>query len=182
MAIITGKEILRPYLKKTTGYIKSLLSAQHVEMDDGQSLQTAVDEINNNLTYEFGALTMNGAPKGCNATISGNSWYMRLGKMISFCTEISLERNGSNLNEQIRIPCLPYPPMFHSTFSTGYQTAVIKGNGEPSEIYTVTKAGAYGNANEIYLLESNGARMWNVNQGELMSNGVILISGFYFIK
>lgn len=49
MSIITGKEILKPYLKKTTGYIKSLLSAQHVEMDDGKSLQTAVDEIYNNL-------------------------------------------------------------------------------------------------------------------------------------
>lgn len=50
MAILTGKEIIRPYIKKSAGYIKSLLSAKHVEMDDGKTLQTTVDEINNNLT------------------------------------------------------------------------------------------------------------------------------------
>lgn len=51
MSILTGKQILNPYIKKATGYIKSLLSSQHVEMKDGKTLQTAVDEINNNLTY-----------------------------------------------------------------------------------------------------------------------------------
>ncbi|MCB7303117.1 hypothetical protein NE683_02000 [Bariatricus massiliensis] len=50
MSILTGKQVLKPYIKKTTGYIKSLLSAQHVEMNNGITLQSAVDEINNNLT------------------------------------------------------------------------------------------------------------------------------------
>lgn len=49
MSILTGKQVLKPYIKKTTGYIKSLLSSQHVEMKGGKTLQTAVDEINNNL-------------------------------------------------------------------------------------------------------------------------------------
>lgn len=50
MPIITGKEILRPYLKIASGYIKSLLPAQHVEMDNGKSLQISIDEINQNFT------------------------------------------------------------------------------------------------------------------------------------
>ncbi|MCB7303118.1 hypothetical protein [Bariatricus massiliensis] len=49
MSILTGKQVLKPYIKKATGYIKSLLSSQHVEMNDGKTLQSAVDEINNNL-------------------------------------------------------------------------------------------------------------------------------------
>lgn len=51
MAILTDKQIIRPFIKKSSGYIKSLLSSQHVEMNDGKTLQTAVDEINNYLTY-----------------------------------------------------------------------------------------------------------------------------------
>lgn len=52
MAILTGKEILRPYIKKTTGYIKSLISSQHVEMNNGITLQSTIDGININLIYE----------------------------------------------------------------------------------------------------------------------------------
>ena len=50
MSILTGKQVLKPYIKKTTGYIKSLLSSQHVEMNNGITLQSNVDQINNNLT------------------------------------------------------------------------------------------------------------------------------------
>lgn len=50
MAILTGKEIIKPYIKKSAGYIKSLLSSKHVEMDDGNTLQTTINDINNNLT------------------------------------------------------------------------------------------------------------------------------------
>lgn len=49
MSVSTGKQVLKPYIKKTTGYVKSLLSSQHVEMKNGKTLQTAVDEINGNL-------------------------------------------------------------------------------------------------------------------------------------
>lgn len=62
MSILTEKQILKPYIKKATGYIKSLLSAQHVEMNNGITLQSTVDQINNNLTllnsnlsYEYGS-------------------------------------------------------------------------------------------------------------------------------
>lgn len=50
MAILTGKQILKPYFKKASGYIKSLLSSQHVEMNDGRTLQTTIDTLNKNLT------------------------------------------------------------------------------------------------------------------------------------
>ena len=53
MSILTGKQVLKPYIKKATGYIKSLLSSQHVEMNDGKTLQTAFDEINNNLMHQY---------------------------------------------------------------------------------------------------------------------------------
>ena len=51
MAVLAEKQVLKPYIKKAAGYIKSLLSAQHVEMNNGITLQSAVDEIHNNL-YE----------------------------------------------------------------------------------------------------------------------------------
>lgn len=51
MSILTGMEILRPYIKKATGYKKSLLSSQHVQMSSGITLQTSIDEISNSLTH-----------------------------------------------------------------------------------------------------------------------------------
>ena len=53
MAVLTGKNVFKPYIKKTTGYIKSLLSSQHVEMDNGKTLQFTIDEISNILTNKF---------------------------------------------------------------------------------------------------------------------------------
>lgn len=57
MAILAGKEIIKPYIKKSTGYIKSLLSAQHVEMKKGKTLQTSIDEIDTNLETISSQLT-----------------------------------------------------------------------------------------------------------------------------
>ena len=53
MSIIAGTEIVKPYVKKAAGYIKSLLSAQHVAMNNGMTLQSTVDEINNNLSFSY---------------------------------------------------------------------------------------------------------------------------------
>lgn len=57
MSILSGKEVIKPYIKKATGYIKSLVSSQHVEMNDGKTLQAAVDELDGKLTnlnsYDF---------------------------------------------------------------------------------------------------------------------------------
>lgn len=53
MAVLTGKNVLKPYIKKATGYIKSLLSSQHVEMDNGKTLQFTIDEISNILTNKY---------------------------------------------------------------------------------------------------------------------------------
>ena len=57
MSIITGNEIFTPYIKKAAGYIKSLLSAHHVEMDNGKTLQTTIDDIDNSLTTIKNQLT-----------------------------------------------------------------------------------------------------------------------------
>lgn len=50
MALLTGKQVLRPFLRKTAGYVKALLSSDHVEMNNGDTVQMAVDEINDNLS------------------------------------------------------------------------------------------------------------------------------------
>lgn len=84
MSILTEKQILKPYIKKATGYIKSLLSAQHVEMNNGITLQSAVDEIHNNLidsVIERGGTRYNGYTKWksgkleqwCNAGIAAKT-------------------------------------------------------------------------------------------------------------
>lgn len=181
MSILTGTETIKPYIKRASGYIKSLLSSQHVVMKNGETLQTAVDEINNNLAYEFGNITVQGTPQGCNVTVSpGNSWYMKIGKLVTFCTEMNLTNNGSN--QSIFIPCLPYVNKCHCSFYTGYQTLVAKANGNPADVTSVLKAAAYGNSKELYLLLSNGGRMYNMSGNELTTNGVILINGFYFTE
>lgn len=51
MAILTEKKILKPYIKKAAGYVKSSLSSAHVEMNDGKTLQTTIDDLTNNLTH-----------------------------------------------------------------------------------------------------------------------------------
>lgn len=38
MAVLAEKQVLKPYIKKVAGYIKSLLSAQHVQMNNGSPL------------------------------------------------------------------------------------------------------------------------------------------------
>ena len=53
MAIISGKQILKPFIKRASGYVKSLLSAEHVEMGDGSTLQETVNELNSNLTHKY---------------------------------------------------------------------------------------------------------------------------------
>lgn len=179
MAIIAGKEILRPYIKKAAGYIKSLISSQHVEMSDGMTLQSAIDKINNNLSYESGQIVMSGTPVGCTATIlESNSLYVKIGKLVFFNAELTIGNNGTNPNLTVSIPCLPYNTKVHSTFSAGYQSCVVKANG--SDNNTVLKAGAYGNGKNVYLSYSSGGRVWTASQKDIISgSGAILISGFY---
>lgn len=71
MAVLAEKQVLKPYIKKTTGYIKSLLSSQHVEMNNGITLQSTVDQINNNLTLLNSNLTQ------VYRTDSGGDWTVK---------------------------------------------------------------------------------------------------------
>ena len=104
---------------------------------------------------------------------------MRIGKMVIIVCELELKRTGSAMNLAIEIPVLPYPALTHSTFVTGYQKAVIRANG--TDTTSVTKAAAYGNSTSMHFVESAAGRTWVVNQGELVSDGTILISGSYLI-
>lgn len=53
MSILVGKQVLRPFIRKASGYVKSLLSSEHVEMNSGSTLQETMNEITNNLhTHE----------------------------------------------------------------------------------------------------------------------------------
>lgn len=45
MAILDLKEKIEPFRKNATGYVKQLLSADHVVMSDGTTLQTKMDSL-----------------------------------------------------------------------------------------------------------------------------------------
>lgn len=49
MAILDLKEKIEPFRKNATGYVKQLLSANHVVMSDGTTLQTKMDSLNSTL-------------------------------------------------------------------------------------------------------------------------------------
>lgn len=49
MAILDLKEKIEPFRKNATGYVKQLLSADHVVMSDGTTLQTKMDSLNSAL-------------------------------------------------------------------------------------------------------------------------------------
>lgn len=50
MAILDLKEKIEPFRKNATGYVKQLLSADHVVMSDGTTLQTKMDSLNSAFT------------------------------------------------------------------------------------------------------------------------------------
>lgn len=50
MAITDIKKKIEPYVKSATGYIKYLLSSDHVVMDNGKTLQEEVNALNSNLS------------------------------------------------------------------------------------------------------------------------------------
>lgn len=49
MAILDLKEKIEPFRKNATGYVKQLLSSDHVVMSDGTTLQTKMDSLNSAL-------------------------------------------------------------------------------------------------------------------------------------
>lgn len=49
MAILDLKEKIEPFRKNATGYVKQLLSADHVVMSDGTTLQKKMDSLNSAL-------------------------------------------------------------------------------------------------------------------------------------
>lgn len=55
MAILDLKEKIEPFRKNATGYVKQLLSADHVVMSDGTTLQTKMDSLNSASIKETGS-------------------------------------------------------------------------------------------------------------------------------
>lgn len=53
MAILSTIKDFMLYLKESTGYVLYRLSAKCVAMDNGNDLQTEINTINNNLTYQY---------------------------------------------------------------------------------------------------------------------------------
>lgn len=49
MAILDLKEKIEPFRKNATGYVKQLLSADHVVMSDGTTLQTEMNSLNSTI-------------------------------------------------------------------------------------------------------------------------------------
>lgn len=74
MAILDLKEKIEPFRKNATGYVKQLLSADHVIMSDGTTLQTKMDSLNSALekiNKTSGILTLN-YDYGCYYYKNGN--------------------------------------------------------------------------------------------------------------
>ncbi|MCB7303119.1 hypothetical protein NE683_02010 [Bariatricus massiliensis] len=101
MSILTEKQILKPYIKKATGYIKSLLSAQHVEMNNGITLQSTVDQINNNLTLLNSNL-------GAGGIVESGNGYVRY-------------RDGTQLCWTAKSATYNYSTAYGSVYHTGIQ-------------------------------------------------------------
>lgn len=72
MAIINGKKIITPYLRKAEGYVKALLSSEHIELNNGSTLQTAMDHLLDKI-YPIGSiyLSINAGNPG---SILGGVW------------------------------------------------------------------------------------------------------------
>lgn len=58
MAIITGKDLFKPFICRTAGYVKSLLSSEHIEMNSGITLQEATDVMDYNLALSKNMITV----------------------------------------------------------------------------------------------------------------------------
>lgn len=71
MAILDLKEKIEPFRKNATGYVKQLLSADHVVMSDGTTLQTKMDSLNSALTT-IDSILGNKADKNALNALSNN--------------------------------------------------------------------------------------------------------------
>ena len=85
--------------------------------------------------------------------------------------------------ESISIPIssvLPFKTISHSSFVVSYCQAVFKANGNDN--FTMISAAAYAETQSIYFNQGFSGRTWSVHQGELVSNGSIIITGAYMMK
>ena len=69
MAILDTIKKIKPLVKTATGYIHLMLSSQSVSMDNGNTLQEEINEINNNLT------TLNNKSSGTVTSVGMNAQY-----------------------------------------------------------------------------------------------------------
>lgn len=80
MAILDLKEKIEPFRKNATGYVKQLLSADHVVISDGTTLQKKMDSLNSALldkTYPINSIYMSTSstnPKD----LFGGTWVQKL--------------------------------------------------------------------------------------------------------
>lgn len=133
-----------------------------------------------NLNWRSGGTDkLYGTPQGCTVP-SFHINYTTIADICVFHIDITINRNGSSMSTLISIPALPFKTISHSSFVVSYCQAVFKANGNDNS--TMISAAAYAETQSIYFNQGFSGRTWSVHQGELISNGSIVITGAYMMK
>ena len=113
-------------------------------------------------------------PQGCTVP-SFHINYTTIADICVFHIDMTINRNGSSMSTLISIPALPFKTISHSSFVVSYCQAVFKANGnDNSTMISETQS--------IYFNQGFSGRTWSAHQGELVSNGSIIITGAYMMK
>ena len=156
MAILDLKEKIEPFRKNATGYVKQLLSADHVVMSDGTTLQTKMDSLNSALAATSSSLgTVNNSISSINtsiSTITKKPYYFAAGDYYysgNFCfykygngviqinamnptMKVNVDRGKYTLIGYIPKECVPgyefYFPVFYDGTILGMLALTTNGN------------------------------------------------------
>lgn len=156
MAILDLKEKIEPFRKNATGYVKQLLSSDHVVMSDGTTLQTKMDSLNSALSNATSSLgTVNNSISSINSsisTITNKPYYFAAGDFYysgNFCfykygngviqinamnptMKVNVDRGKYTLIGYIPKECVPgyefYFPVFYNGTILGMLALTTSGN------------------------------------------------------
>lgn len=143
--------------------------------DAVENINTQVSELNKNLGFESGSLTLKGTE--CCTVTDFNGTYTKIGKLVFLDIEFAIAGNG---NTTMYIDCLPYPTKSTSSFVLGYANAIFK-NPTDNKVFTSLYAGAWTNTTRLFLGGSLDGRNWTFEGSVCASSGTVNISGFYEI-
>lgn len=170
------ENVLYKALGTTTGeFDANMWEACKVDEEIGV-LKNDVSELNKNLGYESGSLTLKGTEYCTVTNFKGN--YNKIGKLVFINMTFTILGNG---NETMYIDCLPYGTKQNETFNVGYTTALFV-DPSTNRPFTSIFAGSWANeSTSLYIGGSLDGRTWMLEGSVCNTAGIINISGFYEI-